>query len=195
MTQRSEVAWLVDEHLPAAPCRVLEIGCGAGELARELAGQGYAVVAIDPAAPAGDIFRAESLEQFNDPDRFDAVVASRSLHHIANLDAAVAKIATLVRPDGRLLVHEHAWERFDDATARWYLEQGGRAKDWRQHHRDLHTSEAMLAALARSFTRLHFAWAPYLCGELGIPPDEERALIETGAIQATGFSYVGASAG
>ena len=195
MTQSPYVARLVEEHLPAAPCRVLEVGCGAGELAREMAGKGYAVIAIDPAAPPGDIFRAESLEKFSEPDPFDAVVASRSLHHIANLDAAVAKIATLLRPDGRLLVHEHAWERFDDATDRWYLQRGGRAKDWREHHRDLHTSDAMLAALERSFTQLHFAWTPYLYGELGIDPQDERTLIETGAIQATGFSYVGASAG
>jgi hypothetical protein len=37
-----------------------------------------------------------------------------------------------------------------------------------------------------------FAWTPYLYRELGGDLEqEERALIETGAIQATGFYYVG----
>jgi hypothetical protein len=33
------------------------------------------------------------------------------------------KIARLLRPGGRLIVNEHAWERLDEPTARRYLEQ------------------------------------------------------------------------
>ena len=47
--------------------------------------------------------------------------------------------------------------------------------------------------LDRRFTERFFAWVPYLYGELaGAVTDlEERALIDAGAIQATGFRYVG----
>ena len=38
-------------ELPPSPARVLEIGCGAGELALEISEAGYDVLAIDPEAP------------------------------------------------------------------------------------------------------------------------------------------------
>lgn len=50
------------------PARVLEVGCGRGDLARAIAEAGHEVVAIDPHAPAGDLFRATSLEEFADPE-------------------------------------------------------------------------------------------------------------------------------
>src|SRR5919107_556061 len=153
-----DIGAFVDTHLPAPPARVLEVGCGRGDLAHSLADAGHAVVAIDPDAPHGDIFRAVALEDFDDPERFDAIVAMRSLHHIHDLPGAVAKVAQLLRPGGRVVVYEHAWERFDERTARWYLEQrGGRADapravercvdEWSEQHRGLHTATAMRAAL------------------------------------------------
>jgi 2-polyprenyl-3-methyl-5-hydroxy-6-metoxy-1,4-benzoquinol methylase len=39
--------------LEGSPRRVLEIGCGEGELATALAAAGHEVVAIDPEAPTG----------------------------------------------------------------------------------------------------------------------------------------------
>lgn len=199
----------VEQHLPSTPARILEIGCGQGDLARALADKGFAVTAIDPRAPDGDIFQAASLEDFADPEPFDVLVAIRSLHHIHDLAGAVAKMAQLLRPGGRVVIHEHAWERLDHDTARWYLEQraadghGHRAPTtaedcihrWNNDHRDLHTSTTMLAALENHFTQLYFAWAPYLHGELApaVTAEQEQSLIDAGAIQASGFNFVGES--
>src|SRR6266545_494458 len=113
----------VTEHLPSAPARILEVGCGRGDLARAVAEAGHEVVAIDPDAPAGDIFRATSLEEFADPGPFDAVVTSLALHHVADLPGALDKIVSLLLPTGRLIVNEHAVDRLDEPTARWYLER------------------------------------------------------------------------
>src|SRR5215211_7732235 len=81
-------------HLPAPPARVLEVGCGEGELARALDERGYDVTAIDPAAPAGPIFRRIKLEELEDDARFDAVVASCAFHHMGeNVDLNLARVA------------------------------------------------------------------------------------------------------
>ena len=36
-------------RLPSAPCRILDVGCGTGSFALELASKGYAVTGVDPA--------------------------------------------------------------------------------------------------------------------------------------------------
>lgn len=195
----------VETHLPPAPGRVLEVGCGRGDLARGVARLGYEVTAIDPEAPAGSIFQPVSLEELSDPGPFDAVLANLSLHHIPDLRAALAKIQRLLRPGGRLIVDEHAWDRLDEPTAGWYLEQRaaidhealrsveGCLEEWVADHAGLHTSAAMRTELDRHFEERFFVWTPYLNRELGKGIDDraEQALIDAGAIQATGFRYVG----
>ena len=187
-----------------APLRVLEVGCGDGRLARALDDLGYRVVAIDPAAPEGSIFQAVSLEEFADPGRFDAVVASRSLHHIHDLAGALSKLERLLVPGGRLIIVEHAFERLDERTAGWFLDKR-RAKslhaprsleaclaEWEADHAGLHAYTAMRRELDRRFTERWFDWTPSLYLELGKAVEqEERRLIEAGSIQATGFLYVG----
>jgi SAM-dependent methyltransferase len=201
--KRMNIKSFVEAHLPPAPARVLEVGCGHGDLARAIAGSGYEVIAIDPDAPEGELFQAVTLEAFTSTDPFDVVVASRALHHIPDLADSVAKIAGLLRPGGRFILDEHAYDRLDEPTARWYLEQRAvdadaptsleacRA-DWEADHDDLHGYAAMRKELDRHFTERFFGWTPYFYGELaGVEEEEERALIEAGAIQAMGFRYVG----
>jgi SAM-dependent methyltransferase len=183
---------------------VLEVGCGQGRLALAIDGLGHRITAIDPAAPGGAIFQRVTLEEFSGRKRFDAIVVSRTLHHITDLRGALTKLHGLLRPGGRLIVIEHACERLDKQTARWYLERrraGGRGgpgsldeclEEWRNDHAGLHSGADMRRELDLLFTERYFTWTPYLHGELGeaLEP-EERRLIESGEIQATGFRYVG----
>lgn len=197
-------------ELPPLPARVLEIGCGSGQLALGLAEAGYAVLAIDPSAPEGAIFQQTTLEELDEPAVFDAVVASCSLHHIHDLDAAVERIESSLRPRGRLILVEFAWKRMDPDTADWYLGQqlalhaAGRLDDvprsvedslatWDENHRRLHAGEALRASLSRRFRELRFERTPYLHRMLGGVASEalEQTLVDAGAIRALGFRWVG----
>jgi SAM-dependent methyltransferase len=193
----------VASALPPVPARLLEVGCGAGDLARSLAARGYDVTAIDPHAPDGPLFQQVTLEDFTDPEPFDAVVASTSLHHIHDLAAALEKIRGLLRPGGVLVLNEFGWDRVDARTASWAESRlpPDEAKvvtdflnGWNTEHAELHTSVAMRQALDAAFIRRSFEWVPFLAEHEIERPDlaaEELALIESGGINAVGFRYVG----
>jgi SAM-dependent methyltransferase len=110
-------------NIGGSPTRVLEVGCGEGELALALARAGHSVTAIDPRAPEGSIFRRVRIEEFTDPAQFDHVVAILSLHHVEDLGTALSNMADLLRARGTLVVVEFAWDRIDEATAEWALER------------------------------------------------------------------------
>jgi SAM-dependent methyltransferase len=202
-----DIVQFVLSHLPARPARVLEVGCGDGELARALNGAGYDVTAIDPAAPDGDIFRRIKLEELEEDARFDAVVASRVFHHLS-LDASFERVARALEGGGPLVLDEFAWDRLDAPTADWYEgqrrvllaalqnERAPSAADWEDHHtriHDVHRFDTLRTALDDHFEEVHFEWVPYLWHYLRGPAtlELEESLIAAGAIRPLGFRYVG----
>jgi hypothetical protein len=46
-----------------------------------------------------------------------------TLHHIQDVTAAADRIPSILAPQGGLILVEFAWDRFDDATARWALDR------------------------------------------------------------------------
>jgi ubiquinone/menaquinone biosynthesis C-methylase UbiE len=191
-------AWVL-EALRDSPRRVLEIGCGDGKLARALAAAGHDVVAIDPEASSGAIFRRVTLEEFEASAPFDAAVASLSLHHVADLEAAIDKVAGLLVRQGTCVVNEFAWERLDGRAAGWAAERLGDVDapaveaQWEREHRELHTGRAVRTALERRFEGLHLEWVPYIARMLRLPEaeaDEARA-IAAGTLAPVGFRWIG----
>ena len=200
----------VREQLPAPPARVLEVGSGSGELTTALAVAGYDAVGIDPAAPAGELFRPIALEELDEaPGSFAGVVAAFSLHHIRDLDGALGKIAALLQPEGVLVVDEFAWDLLDEPTLEWLhgqrraLALAGHGEDpgtlaelrehWDGEHLGLHGDEALRSALAAHFAERSFERTPFLHRLLGGFSGDvlESALIEGGAIRALGFRFAG----
>jgi SAM-dependent methyltransferase len=103
-----------EELLPAPGRLTLEVGCGEGRVARDLAARGHRVVALDAsptlaasaaaADPAGRYLVADAAALPFPDERFDLVVAYNSLMDVDDMPAAVAEAARVLRPGRPLCV-------------------------------------------------------------------------------------------
>jgi SAM-dependent methyltransferase len=96
----------------ARPSRVLEVGCGEGELAERLSRELEAeVVAVDQSERMVEIARARGIDArvgdvqslVFDDESFDCAVAAWMLFHVEDLDGALSELARILRPGGRLV--------------------------------------------------------------------------------------------
>jgi SAM-dependent methyltransferase len=211
----SAVRPFVQAHLPPAPSRVLEIGCGPeGGFVPAMREHGYDAVGVDPAAPSGPGYQRTEFENHQPTGPADAIVACTSLHHLSDLDQVLDRAAAALAPGGVLIVVEWVYEKFDEATARWTFDRlpDSGEQGWLHSHReqwlasgqpwhtylggwarreDLHSGHAIIQALqARFHTRL-LTHAPYFFPDLHpISETDEQAAADFGEIRATGIRYV-----
>ena len=91
--------------------RILDVGCGEGQVARSLAAQGSTVVGVDPTARniqvalergGGPEYLIGTASRLDFPDAsFDAVVACLVFEHIDDVDGAVSEVSRVLRPGGQ----------------------------------------------------------------------------------------------
>ena len=126
IAQVSEEGWNHSAHyypellrlLPVRIERALEVGCGIGDFTRQLSPRVSELVAIDlspemiriarqRSAGLGQVrYEVADVMTWSAPGHgFDAVVAIATLHHLP-YEAALARLASLVRPGGMLVVLE-----------------------------------------------------------------------------------------
>ena len=111
--------------------RVLDIGCGEGGFARQLAAEGAIVTGIDPFAQAvakarvaapGVQFEIATAEALPFEDHaFDIAIMINSLHHVpvSLMDGALREARRVLRKDGKLIIIEPlASGNFFDAMRR-----------------------------------------------------------------------------
>ena len=120
------VALALDAVAEGSPQRVLEVGCGPGEAAERLGRElGVEVVALDLSehmvrlargrgvdARVGDV---QSLPFGN--EKFDCVLAAWMLYHVPDIDRALAEIARVLRPGGRLVAVTNGREHLGELRA------------------------------------------------------------------------------
>jgi 2-polyprenyl-3-methyl-5-hydroxy-6-metoxy-1,4-benzoquinol methylase len=105
-------------QIPVGDARVLEVGCGAGRLARAIAARGASVTAIDaspemiglarersPNDPRIDFIYGDFSVQDLGSEPYDCVVSVATLHHLA-AEPALVKMEGLVRPGGVVVIHD-----------------------------------------------------------------------------------------
>ncbi len=212
-----EAEWsFISTALPPPPARLLEIGCGdAGGVVPAALAAGYDAVGVDPNAPAGAAFRQVPFEEYEPPAGIDILVSVQAMHHLADLDAAVDRIDRMLTPDAVIVIVEWAWERIDDATARWLFARvpaesnsgwaRSRRDDWQAsrlpwpeyrdrwaHEHGLHSWDEVESALGRRFITVLREDVPSLFGDVAeISEATERSAIDVGEIAATGVHWVG----
>jgi SAM-dependent methyltransferase len=207
---------VVRGRLPAPPAHVVEIGCGPlGGFVPMLRSSGYDALGVDPEAPDGEHYRRVEFERAELVRDVDAVVASTSLHHVADPAEVLDRITTTLVGGRTLVVIEWAWEEFDEATADWCFQSLGTDEEpgWLHRRRDewrasglswrayvrtwaeeerLHSAGTLLRLLDERFQRVHLAHGPFFFADLaGVTEEDERAAIEAGRIRATRVDYVG----
>jgi SAM-dependent methyltransferase len=101
---------LVDEHLAGAT-RVLDLGCGEGQVARRVAALGAEVVGVDPTAAqlatarargGGPHYVRAAAEAVPLGDgSFDAALSCLVFEHLDPFEPAVAEVARVLAPGGR----------------------------------------------------------------------------------------------
>lgn len=195
---------LVADALPSPPARVLDIGCGAGALSLAMAQAGHDVTAIDSDPSAMKLaersahrarpgrltyHRSDVATWVADETSFDAIVTSRTLHHISDPAAALERIHGWLRPGGQLVCVDFFHDRFDRRDARWVAQVRGLLEatgtyrvdgrlpsdpaaaveriewEWERDHvidHDLHRSADIVVPLSHWFPAGAESWHPYL---------------------------------
>ena len=191
---------------------ILEVGCGNGYLTLELARDGHNVTGIDLSADSIEVAKRSKVAHPDPPgfgrlrylctdvntyqatDRsFDAVIFNRSLHHMHDLQQTMATVKRLLKPEGRIICQDYAYDRFDARTAPWLYQiqrllflSGHYDTDpatlpseaasieavrtaWLQQGSEHHLNpyEQMMSAFRRICHEHFFAWVPYLFVYIG----------------------------
>ena len=92
--------------------RILDLGCGTGELAQAISEKGATVVGLDADPqmiakvkhqfPAVN-FQVADARSFHFPEPFDAVFSNAALHWVPESERVVASIAKSLKPGGRFV--------------------------------------------------------------------------------------------
>lgn len=131
----------LEKTLPSLTGDVLDLGCGASPYRSLLTAADSRTGADIEAGPAVDVVISPGLPLPFAAGRFDAVISTQVLEHVADLDQCLSEIARVLKPGGRLVVsapflyhlhgRPHDYRRFSE----YGLAQALAGYDMEQVHR------------------------------------------------------------
>ncbi len=129
------IAMLLGAVAEVAPRRCLDVGCGRGQFAERIARElGASVIGVDQSERMVQLTRVRGIDAVVgdvcalpfDSGVFDCVLAAWMLFHVAEIDLALAEVARVLRPGGRLVAVTNGREHMREL--RDLL--GGEAASW-----------------------------------------------------------------
>jgi 2-polyprenyl-3-methyl-5-hydroxy-6-metoxy-1,4-benzoquinol methylase len=165
--------WLTSV-LPEHGASALDIGCGAGRHAVVLAKHFDHVLGVDLSAPMIELARqkrpaANVTYEVGDlmdlePVEYELVFSVGMLHHVPDLDAALVKIRSLVRPGGMAILADLVTEK--GRLPKWFFRLGAVVQLFRDAlHRRSHAFERFRLAN-------HRAWLDHVASDIYLSPAE-----------------------
>ncbi|HEX3864779.1 MAG TPA: methyltransferase domain-containing protein [Stellaceae bacterium] len=132
---------VVDLLAPLPGERILDLGCGTGDLAEKIAGVGADVVAVDAAPDLIAASRARGLDarlmdgqQLNFDCEFDAVFSNAALHWMKDPDAVIAGVRRALKPGGRFVAEMGGHNNVAAVVVAFGAVLARRGIDVRQHN-------------------------------------------------------------
>src|SRR5205823_14022824 len=130
----------------------------------------------------GEHYRRIEFERCDLPVQLDGVIACTSLHHVADPNEVVTKIADAIVRTGVVIIVEWDWESFDESTARWCSDRAeygswlqrrldgwrGSGRPWEDYFRSwasehgIHSARELLDRLDDRFQRVACERGPFL---------------------------------
>lgn len=118
-----DTATAIANFEPGRQSRILDVGCAAGGLLRELATLGFSnLIGMDPAPACVEITRkisaveavTGSLSQWPGEEVYDGIILSHVMEHVLDLKSCMEKISRRVSPEGWLYVEVPDAENYHD---------------------------------------------------------------------------------
>ena len=151
LAKPAHMQW-VASSLPEHGGRAIDLGCGSGRFTVVVAERFEHVVGIDISEqliqiarlkrPRPNIeYRVQDLRLIEDPEGFDLIFSSTTLHHLPDLSAALTHLRGLLKPHGRIELIDNVaprpsvprWRHIAGAVRRFPLDVlrlGGRDAAW-----------------------------------------------------------------
>jgi SAM-dependent methyltransferase len=137
--------------------RLVDVGCGRGDLAARLVERGWHAVGVEPSGEACAVARARGVDARQgtladvalEPARYDAAVFQHSLEHTEDPAGDLERVTAALRPGGVALVtvpNFGSWQRRRFGTAWFHLDL--------PRHRTHFTAAGLACALERAGLRV-----------------------------------------
>jgi ubiquinone/menaquinone biosynthesis C-methylase UbiE len=196
----------IHDSIPVRNTKILEAGCGEGDIAYHLQAKGAVITAVDIDAEVVPLaiekgVRVLNMDFLSVKGEFDIILFTRSLHHMTDVNTAMQHATCLLKKKGVIILEEFDYTNMDVITAEWFYKSLAQLKkdnllkteinipdnpieQWKESHDHdpaLFSGSDMAKAVKLNFSRVKVTRGPYLfryMEDLVIQNQDTEKLIE-----------------